>query len=60
MGPSFKDLLTKMESMSNDFQWKSNPFGRHIPVFLNMWDPPPPPENNARNNIIISLLSYTS
>ena len=27
--------------MSKDFWWKSNPFGRHIPVCLNMWVPPP-------------------
>ena len=29
--------------MSNDFWWKSHPFGRHIPVCLNMWVLPPPP-----------------
>ena len=33
-------FLTKMGPMSKDFCWKSNPFGRHIPVCLNMWVPP--------------------
>ena len=32
-----------MGPMSKDFCWKSNPFGRYIPVCLNMWVPPPPP-----------------
>ena len=41
MGPSSKDfLLTKMKPMSKDFWWKSNPFGWHILVSLNMWVPP--------------------
>ena len=40
--PSSKDFLTKMGPMSMDFWWKSNPFGRHIPVCLNMWVLPPP------------------
>ena len=39
--PSSKDFLTKMGPMSKDFWWKTNPFGRHIPVCLNMWVPPP-------------------
>ena len=30
-----------MGPMSKEFCWKSNPFGRHIPVCLNMWVPPP-------------------
>ena len=43
MGPSSKDFFDqKMGPMSKDFCWKSNPFGRHIPVCLNMWVPPPP------------------
>ena len=38
-GPSFKDFLNKMGSMSKDFWWKSNPFWWHIPVCLNTWVP---------------------
>ena len=41
--PLLRIFLTKMGPMSKDFCWKSNPFGRHIPVCLNMWVPPPPP-----------------
>ena len=40
--PLLRIFLTKMGPMSKDFCWKSNPFGRHIPVCLNMWVPPPP------------------
>ena len=39
--PLLRIFLTKMGPMSKDFCWKSNPFGRHIPVCLNMWVPPP-------------------
>ena len=39
--PLLTIFLTKMEPMSKDFCWKSNSFGRHIPVCLNMWVPPP-------------------
>ena len=39
--PLLRIFLTKMGPMSNDFCWKSNSFGRHIPVGLNMWVPPP-------------------
>ena len=39
--PLLRIFLTKMGPMSKDFIWKSNPFGRHIPVCLNMWVPPP-------------------
>ena len=35
MGPSPKDSFEQ-----NGFWWKSNPFGRHIPVCLSMWVPP--------------------
>ena len=38
--PLLRIFLTKMGPMSKDFCWKSNPFGRHIPVCLNMWVPP--------------------
>ena len=41
--PLLRIFLTKMGPMSKDFWWKSNPFGQHIPVCLNMWLPPPPP-----------------
>ena len=40
--PLLRIFLSKMGPMSKDFCWKSNPFGRHIPVCLNMWVPPPP------------------
>ena len=33
-------FLIKMGPMSTDFWWKSNPFGRNIPVCRNMWVPP--------------------
>ena len=39
--PLLRIFLTKMGPMSKDFCWKSNPFGRHIPVCLNMWVLPP-------------------
>ena len=39
--PLLRICLTKMGSMSEDFWWKSNLFGRHIPACLNMWVPPP-------------------
>ena len=38
--PLLRIFLTKMGPMPKDFCWKSNPFGRHIPVCLNMWIPP--------------------
>ena len=38
--PLLRICLSKMGPMSKDFCWKSNPFGRHIPVCLNMWVPP--------------------
>ena len=38
--PLLRIFWTKMGPMSKDFCWKSNPFGRHIPVCLNMWVPP--------------------
>ena len=38
--PLLRIFLSKMGPMSKDFCWKSNPFGRHIPVCLNMWVPP--------------------
>ena len=38
--PLLRIFLTKMGPMSKDFCWKSNPFGWHIPVCLNMWVPP--------------------
>ena len=38
--PPPRIFLTKVGPMSKDFWWKSNPFGRHIPVCLNMWVPP--------------------
>ena len=41
--PVLRIFLNKMGPMSKDFCWKSNPFGLHIPVGLNMWAPPPPP-----------------
>ena len=44
--PLLRIFLTKMGPMSKDFCWKSNPFGRHIPVCLNMWVPPSPPVKN--------------
>ena len=40
--PLLRIFLPTMGPMSKDFCWKSNPFGRHIPVCLNMWVPPPP------------------
>ena len=46
--PLLRIFLTKMGPMSKDFCWKSNPFGRHIPVCLNMWVPPPPPGREAK------------
>ena len=59
--PLLRIFLTKMGPMSKDFCWKSNPFGRHIPVCLNMWVPPPRiatsktgdicTENRRNNNI---------
>ena len=45
MGPYknvFKYFLTKMGPISKHFWWKSNPFGQHIPVCLNMWVLPSP------------------
>ena len=39
--PFLKIFLTKMGPMSKDFWWKSNPFGRYIPLCLNMKVPPP-------------------
>ena len=39
MGPSLKEFLTKMGCKSKIFLWKTNPFGWHIPIFLNMWVP---------------------
>ena len=41
-GPSSKDFLTKMGPVSKDLWWKSNSFGCHIPICLNMWVVPPP------------------
>ena len=43
--PLLRIFLTKNGPMSKDFWWKSNPFGWHIPVCLNMLvtQPPPPP-----------------
>ena len=38
--PLLRIFLSKMGPMSKDFCWKSNPFGRHIPICLNMWVPP--------------------
>ena len=38
--PLLRIFLSKMGPMSKDSCWKSNPFGRHIPVCLNMWVPP--------------------
>ena len=38
--PLLRIFLTKMGPMPSDFCWKSNPFGRHIPGWLNMWVPP--------------------
>ena len=38
--PLLSMFLTKMGPMSKDFCWKSNPFGWHIPIGLNMWVPP--------------------
>ena len=39
--PLLRIFLTKMGPMSKDFCWKSNLFGRHIPICLNMWIPHP-------------------
>ena len=33
-------FVTKNGPMSKKFLWKTNPFPRHIPVYLNMWVPP--------------------
>ena len=41
LDPPVRIFLTKMGPMSKEFWWKSNPFGQHIPVCLNMWVPPP-------------------
>ena len=38
--PPLRIFLKKMGPMSKDFCWKSDPFGRHIPVCFNMWVPP--------------------
>ena len=38
--PLLRIFLTKMGPLSKEFWWKTNPFGRHIPVCLNMWVPP--------------------
>ena len=40
MGLSFKDFLMKMGPKSKDLLWKTNPFGWHIPLHLNIWVPP--------------------
>ena len=37
--PPLRIFLTKMGPMSKDFWWKSDPFGWHLPVCLNMWVP---------------------
>ena len=37
--PLLRKFLTKMEPMSEDFWWKSNPFGGHIPICLSIWEP---------------------
>ena len=52
--PLLRIFLTKMGPMSKDFCWKSNPFGRHIPVCLNMWVPPPGDYKG-----IIGVLAFT-
>ena len=39
--PPLRICWPKMGLMSKDFWWKSNPFGRHIPVCFNMWVPLP-------------------
>ena len=36
MGPFLKAFLAKMRPMSKDFLWKTNPFGRHIPIYHNL------------------------
>ena len=38
--PLLRIFLTKMETTSKDFWWKSNPYGRHIPLCCNMQVPP--------------------
>ena len=42
-GTLFKGFffLTKIEPMSKDFWWESNPFRWFIPVCFNMWEPSP-------------------
>ena len=39
-GTIFKGFFDENEPMSMDFLWKTNPFGRHTPEYLNVRPPP--------------------